>query len=176
MRTALSCVIACDHAVFARTPLIWEFDDDTRRNPSETSLGSWAISFACRFYWPCSHRCRTWDCLHGVAARHPVGARRFHCLVARYGMDYALSVPRGSGWRRAKKRALALGLEPRRELLFSYRHIVFGIHSALTAVEKCRDRWPTPWLIALPLARGLNPVHAPLGIDVRCPGSRLRPE
>jgi hypothetical protein len=43
-------------------------------------------------------------------------------------------------WRRAKKRALALCVTPCRHLLFSDRHIVFGIRSALTAVGKCLDR------------------------------------
>jgi hypothetical protein len=54
-------------------------------------------------------------------------------LVARHDVVCALGVPRGNAWRFAKKRVLALRVKPCRQLLFSDRHIVFGIHSALTA-------------------------------------------
>src|ERR1039458_5043069 len=99
------------------TPRIGGLDDYTRCNPSETPPGSCAISFPCRVHLPRFFRCRTWDRLRGVAARHPVSARGFHCLVARHGVVYALGVPRGSAWRFAKKRVLALRVKPRRQLL-----------------------------------------------------------
>ena len=49
-------------------------------------------------------------------------------------MVYTLGVPRGGAGRFAKKRALALRVKPRRQLLFFDRRIVFGIRCALTAV------------------------------------------
>jgi hypothetical protein len=62
-------------ALGGSTPRTGELDDYARRNPSETPVGSWAISFARRFHLPRWLRCSTWDCLRRVAGWHPVGAR-----------------------------------------------------------------------------------------------------